>query len=91
MQRLASQDAILAGHCPLTGRYFKPCKVTPIRVNTLARVTARKGGMITPSMVYTTILKPPTKIPGPPLLCLLDSVVSYQRHHNHLYIPQAEL
>ena len=72
VEHLAGQDAILAGHCPLTGRYFEPRKVTPIRVNTLGSVTVCKGGMITPSKVYTTIWKPPTKIPGPPLLCLLD-------------------
>ena len=130
MEHLAGQDAILAGHCRLTGRYFEPCKVTPkivnckyliihspqgfsgiiyntgqlfkdpecwsgrglnlrppaqetgalpteltgrpIRVNTLGSVTACKGGMITTSKVYTTIGKPPTKIPVTPLLCLLD-------------------
>ena len=44
MEHLAGLDAILAGHCPLTGRYFEPCKATPIQVNTLGSVTAWKGG-----------------------------------------------
>ena len=27
-KKVTGQEAFLAGHCPLTGRYFEPCKYT---------------------------------------------------------------
>ena len=81
---MTGQEAFLAGHCPVTGRYFEPCRLT-ISEDTGFSSTEELGNKLTnivesSQKCFGVLIVPPDKFM---LLCFKENAICLFESHSH--------